>query len=190
MSFLSSAVAFYNDFINFLISQGRDEDALEVAEISRARTLAGRSGSWFLCIVLPHQEFSAEANRSSIKSCGAFLLAFPRRATFLSLGRRAQSGKASYLAVRRMRSMPSSRAIRRALLGPRDVLETGNPAGKKLYDLLVAPAQTLVMPCKGSHVTILSDGSLYNLNFETLLAPSPQLHYWIDDAVISERKFL
>jgi CHAT domain-containing protein len=68
------------------------------------------------------------------------------------------------------------------------VLETSNAAGKKLYDLLIAPAQSLIP--KGSHVTILPDGSLYNLNFETLLAPSPQLHYWIDDAVISNANSL
>ena len=87
-----------------------------------------------------------------------------------------------------MRSIHLLRATARLCLGPRDVLETANPAGKKLYEVLVAPAQALVP--KGSRVTILSDGSLYNLNFETLLAPAPQLHYWIDDAIISNANSL
>jgi CHAT domain-containing protein len=68
------------------------------------------------------------------------------------------------------------------------VLDTRNTSGEKLYALLVAPAQALIS--KGSHVTILPDGGLYDLNFETLLAPSPQLHYWIEDAVISDANSL
>ncbi len=40
LSFLSGAISFYNDYIEFLISHKRIEDALQVAELSRARTLA------------------------------------------------------------------------------------------------------------------------------------------------------
>ena len=54
---------------------------------------------------------------------------------------------------------------------------------KKLYDILVAPAQKLIAP--GSRVIILPDAGLYGLNFETLLNPKPQLHYWIEDAVVA-----
>ena len=39
LSFLSSSIAFYGDYIDFLISQGRPDDALKVAEKSRATTL-------------------------------------------------------------------------------------------------------------------------------------------------------
>jgi CHAT domain-containing protein len=78
---------------------------------------------------------------------------------------------------------PLVQSYRQALLGSRDVLETQNAAGQKLYDLLVAPAAKLIP--KGSPVTILPDGSLYGLNFETLLAPAPQLHYWIEDVAVS-----
>ncbi len=39
LSFLSSAITFYNDYIDFLIRQRRAADALRVAELSRARTL-------------------------------------------------------------------------------------------------------------------------------------------------------
>ncbi len=78
---------------------------------------------------------------------------------------------------------PLVQSYRQALLGSRDVLETQNAAGRKLYDLLVAPAAKMIP--KGARVTILPDGSLYGLNFETLLAPSPQLHYWIEDVDVS-----
>ncbi|MGH9758620.1 MAG: CHAT domain-containing protein, partial [Candidatus Acidiferrales bacterium] len=73
-------------------------------------------------------------------------------------------------------------SYRQALTGPRDVLETSNAAGEKLFQLLVAPAASLISP--GARVTILPDGRRYALNFETLLAPAPHLHYWIEDVDI------
>ena len=98
MSFLSSAVAFYNDFINFLISHGRTEDALEVAEISRARTLADGLGVGPLNYPFPDQEFSAEADRSAVENCGAFVLAW--RSAFVSLGGYGGPGEVNYITCR------------------------------------------------------------------------------------------
>ena len=77
---------------------------------------------------------------------------------------------------------------RKALLGPRDPLETGNASGRKLYDMLVAPAQKLIRP--GARVIVIADGALNNLNFETLIAPTPKPHYWIDDVVLSDASSL
>jgi CHAT domain-containing protein len=36
-----------------------------------------------------------------------------------------------------------------------------------------------------SRVILLPDGSLYGLNFETLIASEPKPHYWIEDATLS-----
>src|SRR2546430_13516143 len=60
--------------------------------------------------------------------------------------------------------------------------------GQKLYNMLVAPAQKLIP--KGSHIAVIPSGSLYELNFETLLVPDPQLHYWIEDVVITNASSL
>ena len=185
MSFLSSAVAFYNDFINFLISQGRVEDALAVAEISRSRTLADGLGVGSAKLSFPIKGFQPKQIATRLKnvvlsywlgSPHSYLwVVTPSRVTLITLPPADEIN-------------PLVESYRTAFVGPRDVLETENAAGKKLYDLLIAPAQAQIP--KGSHVTILPDGSLYNLNFETLLAPSPQLHYWIDDAVISSANSL
>ena len=75
------------------------------------------------------------------------------------------------------------KSYREVLLGPRDVLEASSAQGIKLYDILVAPAQKAIAP--GSRVIILPDAGLYGLNFETLLNPKPQLHYWIEDTVVA-----
>src|SRR5712691_6515022 len=39
LTFLSSAIEFYEDYVDFLIAHGMADDALRVAELSRARTL-------------------------------------------------------------------------------------------------------------------------------------------------------
>ena len=185
ISFLSSAVAFYNDFIGFLISQRRPEDALAIAEISRARTLADGLGVGSTKFSFPIREFQPKQIAIHLKtivlsywlgSLHSYLwVVTPSHVTLFTLPPASEID-------------PLVETYRAALVGPRDVLETENAEGKKLYDLLVAPAQPLIP--KGSHVTILPDGSLYNLNFETLLASSPQLHYWIEDAVISNANSL
>jgi CHAT domain-containing protein/tetratricopeptide (TPR) repeat protein len=185
LSFLSSAVAFYNDFIGFLISHGRVEDALEVAEISRARTLAEGLGVGSAEVPFPIKSFQPTHIAARLKTVVlSYWLGSPHSYLWV-----VTPGQVALF------TLPSAEEIdplvvsyRTALVGPRDVLETDNPVGKKLYDLLVAPAQVLIP--KGSRVTILPDGSLYGLNFETLLAPLPRLHYWIEDAVISNASSL
>jgi CHAT domain-containing protein len=56
-------------------------------------------------------------------------------------------------------------------------------AGLQLYQELIAPVTALIPP--GGRVVVVPDGVLHNLNFETLLVPTPQPHYWIEDATIS-----
>ena len=179
LSFLSNAITFYDDYIDFLISQGRPGDALQVAEVSRAQTLAEGLGLRSK-ILFPIPSFQP---RSIAQRFGATLL-------FYWLGE-----KHSYLWVITSSSVslftlpPASeielalKSYREALLGPRDVLEASNAQGIKLYDILVAPSQKLIAP--GSRVIIFPDGGLYGLNFETLLNPKPQLHYWIEDTVVA-----
>jgi CHAT domain-containing protein len=52
----------------------------------------------------------------------------------------------------------------------------------------VAPAQKLIP--RGARVAVIPSGSLYDLNFETLLVPGPPLHYWIEDVVVTNASSL
>ena len=160
MSFLSSAVAFYNDFINFLISQGRTEDALQVAEISRARTLADGLGVASSALSFPLKNFQPKQIAARQKTIVlSYWLGSPQSYLWV-----ITPGQVKLITLPSANEIdPLVESYRTALLGPRDVLETSNPAGKKLYDLLVAPAQALVP--KGSHVTILSDGKPVQFKF-------------------------
>ena len=180
MSFLSGAIGSYGEYLHFLTSHHREQEALQVAEVSRAQSLVEGLGLGSSAISFPIKGFNP---RQTAKQSSSTVLSY-----WIGVGQ-------SYLwvitATRvELFTLPSAAEIdplvqsyRQALLGSRDVLETQNAAGRKLYDLLVAPAAKMIP--KGARVTILPDGSLYGLNFETLLAPSPQLHYWIEDVDVS-----
>jgi CHAT domain-containing protein len=82
---------------------------------------------------------------------------------------------------------------REALAGPQDVLASADSDGQSLYRMLIAPAQALLT--KDAKVFVIPDGSLNNLNFETILVPAtklsePKLHYWIEDVTIANASSL
>jgi CHAT domain-containing protein len=87
---------------------------------------------------------------------------------------------------------------RRALGGPQDVLAEADPDGQSLYRMLIAPARALLK--KDAKIFVIPDGSLNNLNFETLLVSEPgpsepmlpeaRLHYWIEDVTIANASSL
>jgi CHAT domain-containing protein len=64
----------------------------------------------------------------------------------------------------------------------------GSLAGQKLYATLIQPAAKLIP--KGSRVTIVPSKILSLINFETLVVPGPNPHYWIEDVAIRETSSL
>jgi CHAT domain-containing protein len=185
LPFLSNASRIYDDYIHFLIARGKTDQALQVADYSRARTLAEGLG------ILPTGTSFApdplNPQQAARRAGGAIL--------FYWLGE-----KQSYLwAITPQKTswfqLPPATEIdaavqryRKALVGPQDVLETAGADGTALYQMLVAPAQPLLS--KDAQVFIIPDGSLNSLNFETLLVPEPKLHYWIEDATIADANSL
>jgi CHAT domain-containing protein/Tfp pilus assembly protein PilF len=178
LSFLTSASRFYNSYIDFLVEQGRANDALRIAEHSRARTLAEGLGlkSASLHSTLPPEQISRQS--------GAVILEYWLKPNQSYLWAVTSSKVAIFKLPADTEINAAVQDYRKALLGPRDPLETGNASGRKLYDMLIAPAQQLIRP--GARVIVIADGSLNNLNFETLIAPAPKPHYWIDDVVLSD----
>jgi CHAT domain-containing protein len=70
-----------------------------------------------------------------------------------------------------------------AILRSNDPLRQKNEDARYLFDSLVAPAAANLRD--GARVVLISDGSLDELNFETLLVPGKAgLHYWVDDVTI------
>jgi CHAT domain-containing protein len=180
LSFLANGIEFYDDYIGFLVAQGRKGDALEVAELSRARTLEEGLGS------------STKTSRFSTRNAKAEQLALRLKATLLFywLGQ-----ERSYLwVITPLRTNcltlppateidPIAKSYREALLGARDPLESANPDGQKLYQMLIEPAKNSIP--QGSRVILLPDGSLDGLNFETLVVPGSKPHFWIEDVNVT-----
>jgi CHAT domain-containing protein len=181
LSFLYNTIKFYSDYVEFLISQHRIEEALQVTERSRARTLAEALS------------VDPEAISRSTRGVRQGQLAARLHANLLSYWMDLDQ-KHSYLWVitptkTTLLTLPPSSEIepiiksyRDAILKNRDVLAVRDSNGLKLYSMLVAPAKKLIP--KGSRVIVVPDVALYGLNFETLVVPDPQPHFWIEDVTL------
>jgi CHAT domain-containing protein len=200
LSFLTTATRFYNDYIDFLVSHGRAREALAVAEHSRARTLA--EGLKVPVSQLSGAAFHPEQNARKLNSVVLSYWLKPERSYMWVV---TPSNVALFPLAGQDEIDAAVQDYRKALLGPRQ--DAPNAPGQKLYELLVAPAAKLLpsavvapgaarpSPCPTSaavsrcgqapKVIVIADGSLLSLNFETLLVPAPQPHYWIEDATIA-----
>jgi CHAT domain-containing protein len=178
LSFLTNGARIYDDYVHFLVARGKTEDALRWADYNRARTLAEGlgllakgSGDHAGPPALNPREISRRAKGVLLfywlGERQSYLWAItPRKVSLLPLppGAEIDSLVQSY---------------RKSLNGPEDVLASSKE-GRTLYRTLVAPAKALLDT--GTKVFIVPDGSLNNLNFETLVVDEPKPHYWIEDA--------
>jgi CHAT domain-containing protein/tetratricopeptide (TPR) repeat protein len=200
LPFLSNAARIYDDYIHFLVAQGRGVEALEVADYSRGRTLAEGLG---LLQKAPSSQAGSMDPQGVARRAGGTIL-------FYWLGEKQSYLWAVTPPKTRLFTLPPGSEIdaavlryRRSLGGPQDVLESADQDGRWLYRTLVGPAQDLLQ--KDAKVVVIPDGSLNNLNFETLLVagpiaseaklPAPQLpelklHYWIEDVTIANASSL
>lgn len=190
LPFSNNASHIYDDYIHFLVARGKTGAALQWADFSRARTLSEGLG------LLPKGPATGppplDPQQLARRAEGTIL--------FYWLGE-----KQSYLwAITPQKTslftLPPDSEIdaavqryRKALGGPQDVLESSDRDGQSLYLMLIAPAQTLLK--NDAKVFVIPDGSLNNLNFETLLVsdpklPEPKLHYWIEDVMIANASSL
>ena len=178
LPFSSNGSGIYDDYVHFLVSNERVEEALRWADYSRARTLAEGLGSLSEGVSPGPPSLSA---KEIAKRSGTVL--------FYWLGAR-NSGlwvitpqKVTWIALRTTSEIEAAvERYRKALDGPQDVLDSGNEDGRNLYNWLIAPAQELIP--KGAKVVVIPDGKLNNLNFETLVVSAPKPHYWIDDVTV------
>jgi CHAT domain-containing protein len=185
LPFLSNASRIYDDYIHLLVSRGKTDQALQVADYSRARTLAEGMG------VLPKGTSFApdriNLQRAARRVNGTIL--------FYWLGEKQSYLWAITPQKTELFTLPPASEIdtavqryRKALVGPQDILETASADGTALYRILISPAQVLL--AKDAQVFIIPDGSLNSLNFETLIVPERKLHYWIEDATIADASSL
>ena len=172
----------YRDYADFLIGAGRTNEALQVLDRARARTLDEGLGAGLVESAAHHKE---TVDPSAVaRKLGAPIL-------FYALG-----AQKSYLWVITARetslfALPARQQIeswvddyQRAIQKSVDPLRTANPAAMALYDALVKPAAGFIVG--GSKIYIVPDGILHALNFETLLEPTAEgIKYWIDEVTLT-----
>jgi CHAT domain-containing protein/tetratricopeptide (TPR) repeat protein len=195
LPFLSNAARIYEDYIHFLVSRGKTNEALQVADYARARTLAEGLGRPCKAMFAPDP---LNAPEIAWRAGGIIL--------FYALGQ-----EHSYLwaiTPHRVRLFPLTanqsdidgavERYRKKIEGPREILEASND-GSVLYQMLITPAQDFLKKevAKNGNVFIIPDGGLNSLNFETLVpetqiteTPLPKIssaqpkRYWIEDVTI------
>jgi CHAT domain-containing protein len=194
LPFLTNASRIYDDYLNFLVTQNKTVQALQVADFSRARTLA--EGLGFLHKGTSFAPPALNAQQIARAAGGTVL--------FYWLGEQQ-----SYLwaitpqKVGLFRLPPAAEIktrverYRKAIIDQTQSSQTASDDGATLYRILVEPAKGFLPknPAKGGKVFIVPDGSLNSLNFETLLVteakdPDPQPHYWIEDVTLSSASSL
>ncbi len=185
LPFPANASRIYDDYIHFLVGQGKSAEALQVADYDRGRTLA--EGLGLLQKGTSFKPDRAKAQTIARRAGGTIL--------FYWLGE-----KQSYLwAITSQKTNvfplppkseiePVVQRYRKALSEQQEFLPTTDADGRALYRMLVAPATSLLT--KDARVFIIPDGSLNTLNFETLLVPDPSPRYWIEDVTIADASSL
>ncbi len=180
LSFLSSGIDFYDGYLQFLVSQGRTQDALWVAELIRARTLeeglsASEKGASPVVQRIPAEQVARRVHATLL-----FYWIGHKRSYLWVI----TPAKTAYFELPKASEIePVVKSYRQALMGIRDAQDPNSADGKKLYAMLVEPAQKLIP--RGSRVIVLPAESLYGLNFETLIVPDPQPHFWIEDVTVT-----
>ena len=175
LTYLDSLIEFAQEYVDFLMSHGRTDQALEIAEASRARILTERAG-----LRRSAQTSSAARYKQLARESGSIFLSYwtapnrsyvwlvsPNQIVAYTLPPQAQISKR----VERYRSLIEN------LQNP---LEIDDPAGRELSEDLLGPVLDKIPA--GARVSIVPDGSLNALNFETLPIKIPKPHYWIEDA--------
>jgi CHAT domain-containing protein/Flp pilus assembly protein TadD len=211
LPFLTNASRIYDDYVYFLVAQGKADEALQVAEYSRGRTLTEglgllQKGTSFKLEPLNAQQIAGRAGGTVL---------------FYWLGEEQSYLWAITPQKIKLFPLPPAAEIkarveryRKAIIDQRESLQTASDDGASLYHILVEPAKELLPRSVASKdaavknlatsgkVFIVPDGSLNSLNFETLIVSAarsesqPELraesqpHYWIEDVTLSSASSL
>jgi len=186
LPFATHADTLYDDYVRFLVDHNKTNEALQWLDLGRARTLEEGLG-----VVSP--DFNAaikkplDAPAIARRLHGTILIysLAPKESYLWAV---SPSGTHFFKLPREAEIDAHVRNYQRTILSSRDPLTDAYVDGMALYRILVEPVASLIP--KGSPVFIIPDGSLSTLNFDTLLAPGGGIHYWIEDATITNASSL
>lgn len=185
LSYLSSAIEFYDEYVGFLMRRNRPIDALRVAELSRARMLleglseGHKTVSQPIPVLRPQriaERFHATLLFYWVGNDHSYLWAItPTKTECYPLPKAADLE-------------PFVKSYSKGIRDLRDPQGAGSADGEELFTILVEPAKN-VLP-KDGRIILLLDPSLSALNFETLVVPGAVPHFWIDDVTLTNSSSL
>ncbi len=179
ISYLATLMRPYRAYVDLLMGLGRAEEAFEVADASRARTLAEKLDQ----PLMGRTQANLVPAVSRLGVNDTVILSYwlaPRR-SFLwaaSGGGLAAFELPPRKEIESLVTAYQERMTRRL----RDPIETADAGGRRLFDILIGPAAHLIPP--QARIILVPDGILSSLNFESLLAPGSPPHYWIEDVTV------
>jgi len=179
--FPANAAGIYDDYIRFLVSKGKTDEALQIAEYQRGRTLAEglgvlQKGATFKPYPLDGQAVARKAGGTILfywlgENQSYLWVVTPQKTKIFTLPPKSEIE-------------PVAQRYRKALSEQQEFLERTTDDGLALYHMLVEPASSALG--HDAKVFIIPDGSLDTLNFETLLVPGSARHYWIEDVTVTD----
>jgi CHAT domain-containing protein len=181
LAYPTNAKDVYNEYIDFLMNERLYDEAFTVAEMSRAKILTAGLG---LDRELTSKTFSLTQARAVAGRLGHVILSYwlgPEHSYLWLIDKKSSR---VFILPGEDQIRPLIESYRTRLTGPFDPRTVNDADGRKLYQILIGPVEQLIPP--NSQVTIVSDGALCGLNFETLLVESPKLHYWIEDVSVTD----
>jgi CHAT domain-containing protein len=175
LTYSADLIQVFRDYVDFLFRQNRAPEALEIAESSRARLLSERSN---VSKTFPKSgEFTELARKTN--TVFLFYWIAPVQSRLWAI---TPTGivPATLSADTEIQSLVDS--YRHFIDDYKDPLAGANP-GRELFNTLVGPVQPYVPP--GTHVVIVPDGPLFDINFESLPVQTGGPHYWLRDVTVS-----
>jgi Uncharacterized protein conserved in bacteria len=185
LSFGANASRIYDNYIHLLMKAGKSDEALAVADESRATTME-RGLEISSSKTTQRKGFDP---RHVAQQANATLLFYWLGETQSYLWTVTPSRIVAFTLPAQQELAIHIRSYTRRLVELRDPIRASDRDGIFLYNALIAPASSLIDPHKT--VIVLADDELSELNFETLLAPGAvsqqaagngsKVHYLLDD---------
>jgi len=179
LTYYNLQIQFFKDYVDLLVSEGNEKQALQVAEYSRARILSEKLGLQPLTI----QQVRLDKFQTYARRTGQVVLSYwlaPHRSFVWVI-------KPDEI---RIKEVPGEsqiaelvRIYRHAIEDElRDPVEERMVQGERLSEMLLGPVQELLG--SAPRVVIIADGPLHALNLETLPVAGGS-RYWIEDVELS-----
>lgn len=181
LPFFANADSLYKDYAQFLIDSHRSRDALQLLDRGRAETLEEGLGiANNVSHLVQQKSINAEAVARKLNATILFYALCPDQSYLWVI----DGHHTSIFRLPGQSEIDSHvKSYQKSILRSNDPIRQKDEDARYLFDALVAPAAAGLR--KGARIVLISDGSLDQLNFETLLAPGEAgVHYWIEDVTI------